>query len=161
MVQVTATFQPSGLRTVYNARTFTIPAPAAPGLLYYVTVYDPGQTGDTGTGTTLTAYCTNTAAAAHVGEPGYIYMGSIVALPAGGGTQGGGGGTNGTGLISENISAQCNSSTTAFTISAATGKVVWLVWNGQVRYDFTQTGATINTLWTPDTGDGLYAVYTL
>lgn len=91
LAQTVATFSPSGLQTNYNARTFTISDPGSTPTTYYVTVYDPALTGDTGTGTTLTAYCTATLAGSHVGEPGYIYMGSIVAIHLGGGTASGGG----------------------------------------------------------------------
>lgn len=93
MANVVASWTPSGLQTFYAARNFTIPAPSAP-LTYYVTVYDPNQTGDLGTGATLTAFCQNTAAAAHVGQAGYVYMGSILANAAGTGSGGGGGGSN-------------------------------------------------------------------
>lgn len=87
MAQTTATF-PSNPAN-YNARTFTIPTPTAP-TTYYVTVLDPGQIGDTGTGTTLTAQCQTSNAL--VGAPGYVYIGSITAIPAGGAAGGGNGG---------------------------------------------------------------------
>lgn len=73
----------------YNARTFTIPTPTAP-TAYYVTIADPGQIGDTGSATNLTA--TAQTSDALVGAPGNVYIGSIVALPAGGGTATGPGG---------------------------------------------------------------------
>ena len=69
----------------YAARTFTITAPTAP-TTYYVTIYDPGQTGE-GSTPTLSAQCL--AANTYVGVPGYVYIGSIIAMPGGGG-----GGTN-------------------------------------------------------------------
>lgn len=87
MAQATAHF-PSGDAN-YNARTFTISAPSVP-TLYYVTIADPAFLGDTGTGTNLTATCQTSNAL--VGVAGNTYIGSITALPAGGGTVTGGGG---------------------------------------------------------------------
>ncbi len=93
MVNVTATFSPSGLQTFYVARNFTIAAPSSP-ITYYVTVFDPTFVGDTGNSATLTSFISATQAGAHVGQPGYIYMGNIIANPAGTGGGSGGGGTN-------------------------------------------------------------------
>lgn len=87
MAQATATF-PSNTAN-YNARTFTISAPSVP-TTYYVTIADPGQLGDTGSMTNLVA--TAQASNALVGVPGNVYIGSIVAQPAGGGTSTGSGG---------------------------------------------------------------------
>jgi Putative phage tail protein len=99
MAQATAQF-PSNAAN-YNARTFAIPTPSAP-TTYYVTILDPAQLGDTGTATNLSAYCE--ADASKQGTPGYIYIGSIVALPAGGGTTtGGGGSTPGGGATGDEI----------------------------------------------------------
>ena len=81
MAQATAKF-PSNTAN-YNARTFTISAPSVP-TTYYVTIADPGQLGDTGSATNLTATCQTSNAL--VGAPGNVYIGSIVALPAGSGT---------------------------------------------------------------------------
>lgn len=67
----------------YNARTFTITAPSVP-TTYYVTIADPNYLGDTGAGTGLTATCSTSQALC--GVIGNTYIGSIVALPAGGGT---------------------------------------------------------------------------
>jgi hypothetical protein len=53
-----------------------------------------------------------------------------------------------------------NSSNQAFTL-AATATVVFLVWNGQVRFDFTQTSppsTSFSTTFIPDTNDTLIAV---
>ncbi len=72
----------SGLNLNYNARTFTIPTPTSP-TTYYVTIADPTLIGDKGTGTTLTATCQTSNAL--VGAPGNIYIGSILAIPGGGG----------------------------------------------------------------------------
>jgi hypothetical protein len=93
MAQASANF-PSNTAN-YNARdasntpTFTIPTPTAP-TTYYVTIADPAQLGDTGSATNLIA--TAQTSDALVGAPGNIYIGSIVALPAGGGVQSGSGG---------------------------------------------------------------------
>ena len=87
MAQATATFPTNSVN--YNARTFTIPAPSVP-TRYYVTIFDPQYVGDTGSMTNLTATCQTSNAL--VGVPGNIYIGSIVALPAGGGTMTGPGG---------------------------------------------------------------------
>jgi len=73
-----------GSTAYYDARTFTIPAPTVP-TTYYVTIHDPGQTGDVGATPTLTSTCQTSNAL--VGVPGEVYIGSIVALPAGGGTE--------------------------------------------------------------------------
>ena len=73
----------------YNARSFTIPAPLA-NTIYYVTILDPAYLGDTGALTNLSAFIETSTA--KVGAPGYVYIGSITALPAGCGTQTGGGG---------------------------------------------------------------------
>lgn len=83
MAQTTVQFASNSVN--YNARTFTIPTPSVP-TTYYVTITDPGFTGDTGSETNLTAICQTSDAL--VGVAGNTYMGSIVALPAGGGTQG-------------------------------------------------------------------------
>jgi hypothetical protein len=73
----------------YHARDFTIAAPSVP-TTYYVTVFDPGQLGDVES-PQPTAYCENSTA--KVGQPGYFYLGSIQAMPSGGGSQSGGGGS--------------------------------------------------------------------
>jgi len=75
MAQVTEQF--SGNSANYNARTFTITDPGSTPTVYYVTIQDPGQLGDTGTGTTLTAFCETSNA--KVGQPGYVYIGFIQA----------------------------------------------------------------------------------
>jgi len=89
MDQATAQF-PSNPAN-YNARTFTISAPGAP-TTYYVTILDPAQLGDTGAATNLSAYCETTTTKRDA--PGYIYIGSIVAIPGGGGTTTGIGGSS-------------------------------------------------------------------
>lgn len=86
MAQCTATFSTNAAN--YNARTFTITAPSSP-TTYYVTIHDPGYVGDTGSGTTLTAYCETSDS--KVGLEGYTYIGSIIAVSGGGGTAIGGG----------------------------------------------------------------------
>lgn len=87
MAQATATSPSSSVN--YNARTFTISAPSVP-TTYYVTIADPGFLGDTGTMTNLVA--TAQTSNSLVGVPGNVYIGSIIALPAGGGTGSGSGG---------------------------------------------------------------------
>jgi hypothetical protein len=66
-----------------------------------------------------------------------------------------------TGTSAEAAGGTKNSSNQAFTISSA-GKIVFLVWNGQIRFDFTQTGSSTSftTSFTPDAPDTLYAIYT-
>ena len=71
-------------RVTYSPRTFSIPAPSVP-TTYYITVQDPSQLGDTAS-QTLPAFADTTQA--HVGAPGWTYLGAITALPAGGGTAG-------------------------------------------------------------------------
>jgi hypothetical protein len=75
----------------YNARTFTIAAPSVP-TTYYVTILDPQHLGDTGALTNLSASADLTTT--HVGQPGYVYIGSITVLPGGGGTTTTPGGSN-------------------------------------------------------------------
>jgi hypothetical protein len=78
MAQTTATF-PSN-QTVYNARNFTIADPGAGNTqIYYVTIYDPGYVGDTPGATNLTSFIGTTLASVNYLQPGYIYMGSVVA----------------------------------------------------------------------------------
>lgn len=93
MLQCQAHFVPSGLNTNYNARTFTIPDPGGTPTLYYVTVYDPSLTGDSGTSTNLTAYCTTSQITSHWNDAGYIRIGTMTAVHGGGGVGGGGGST--------------------------------------------------------------------
>jgi hypothetical protein len=75
MAQVSVQFPSNAVN--YNARTFTIPDPGGTPAVWYVTIYDPGQIGDTGTQTNLTAFIEATTA--KVGVPGYTYMGFIQA----------------------------------------------------------------------------------
>ncbi len=82
MAQVAVAFATN--QANYNARSFTIPTPTAP-TWYYVTIADPGYVGDSGAQTNLTATCQTSSAL--VGVAGNIYMGAILAIPAGGGTR--------------------------------------------------------------------------
>jgi len=92
MAQSTATFTPSGVQTNYNARTFSVSDPGAGNSQqYWVTVYDPGQIGDTGAGTTLSAFCD--ANQTKWNTAGYIRIGTIVVTHPGS-TSGGGGGSS-------------------------------------------------------------------
>jgi hypothetical protein len=90
MAQTTVTFPSNSV--VYNSRTFTIPNPTAP-TTYYITITDPGYTGDQPGQTNLAAICQTSNAL--VGVPGNTYIGSIVAMPGGGGTIVGPGGSAG------------------------------------------------------------------
>jgi hypothetical protein len=47
---------------------------------------------------------------------------------------------------------------TSFTLTS--GTAVFLVWNGQLRFDFSQSGTAITTTFTVNSGDTLYAVFT-
>jgi hypothetical protein len=80
MAAVTEQFPSS--TAAYQGRSFTITAPSTP-TTYYVFILDPGYIGDAA-GTPFTSVCSTSQADA--GQPGYIYIGSIVAEPAGGGT---------------------------------------------------------------------------
>jgi hypothetical protein len=82
MAQCVAKFSTNSAN--YNARSFVIPDPGGTPTTYYVTVYDPGYVGDTGSGTTLTAYCETSDA--KVGKEGYTYIGSVIAVTGGGGS---------------------------------------------------------------------------
>lgn len=64
---------------MYNGRAIAIPAPSAP-IWYYVTIYDPGYTGDAGL-SNLPTYADTTQS--KIGQPGYIYCGAIQCLPSG------------------------------------------------------------------------------
>jgi hypothetical protein len=77
MASVTATFLSSGKRLLYNARNFTVPDPGSTPTLYYVTILDPTFIGETPGTLSLTAFCDTNPATAHVGQPGYIFMGTI------------------------------------------------------------------------------------
>lgn len=79
-IAVAATAVTFGAATVnYAARTLTISAPSVP-TVYYVTIADPTQVGESGSPTlTATASISNSL----VGVRGNTYMGAIVALPAG------------------------------------------------------------------------------
>jgi hypothetical protein len=94
LAATTAQFD-SGLRTQYNARPTLAIADPGSGLtqIYYVTIYDPEFLGEVPGTNSLTVFVETTPGAAHVGETGYINMGSIVA--AGSGATGGNGGTSG------------------------------------------------------------------
>jgi hypothetical protein len=87
MAQATVTFPSNSAN--YNARSFTIPTPTAP-TTYYITILDPGYLGDTGALTNLLSFIDPTPV--KVGQPGYIYMGAVTAVPAGCGVQTGPGG---------------------------------------------------------------------
>lgn len=79
MAALTETFSSGAVN--YNARTFTITNPSVP-TVYYVTIADPGHTGDMGALTNLTATCQTSNAL--VGVPGNSYIGFIIAVPGGG-----------------------------------------------------------------------------
>jgi hypothetical protein len=89
MAKVTATFATN--QAVYNQRDFTIPDSGTNVVTYYVTIYDPSFLGDTGDQTNLNAFIDSNDS--RVGQPGYIYMGSIATVGTGG--TGGGGSTSG------------------------------------------------------------------
>lgn len=75
MAQVTTQF--SSNQVNYNARSFGIADPGGTPTVYYVTIYDPGHSGDTGSCPSLKAFCETSTA--KVGQPGYTYMGFIQA----------------------------------------------------------------------------------
>ena len=81
----------SGLRTQYEPRpTLTIADPGSGNTqIYYVTIYDPTFSGEAIGTISLTSFVATTPSAAHVGEHGYINMGSIVAAGAGATTSNG------------------------------------------------------------------------
>lgn len=66
----------------YAARNLTIPAPSAP-TWYYVTIADAGPSGESGSATLVATAQTSDAL---VGIAGNVYMGAILALPAGSAT---------------------------------------------------------------------------
>jgi hypothetical protein len=90
MAQVTVQFPSNTVN--YNARVFTIPNPTVP-TTYYVTITDPGYTGDSPGQTNLAAICQTSNDL--VGVNGNTYIGSIVAMPGGGGTVTSPGGSGG------------------------------------------------------------------
>ena len=81
MLAVVATW--SDLRTTkYAARSggsgLTVTDPGAGNSqLYYVTIYDPNRTGEPSGSPTLTAFCDVTPQAVHLGEAGYVFIGTI------------------------------------------------------------------------------------
>jgi hypothetical protein len=94
MAQCNATFSPSGVVTNYNARSFSVSDPGAGNTQqYWVTIYDPGQVGDTGSGTTLSAFCDTNQTKWNTA--GYIRIGTIVVTHTGGVTGGSGGSSSG------------------------------------------------------------------
>jgi hypothetical protein len=95
MVQVSEQFANNAAN--YNARaSIAIPggAPSVPTWLY-VTITDPAELGDTGTQTNLTVNVQTAAqegTTPKAGVAGFTYIGAILALPAGGGSEFGPGG---------------------------------------------------------------------
>ena len=165
----TAAFQ-DGLRTSYAARTFTVPDPGAgQTAIYYVTVADPNFTGDQPPGTpSLAAFDNISAAAAFVGQYGYIYAGAVLVVGTlspivPGGPIGQGGQPSSPAGISQIVvevpTGSINSSNKIFDLSQTPLEMYALIWNGQVRFDFSLNGQTVTASFTPDTGDTLYAVY--
>jgi hypothetical protein len=73
----------SGPSVKYNARVMSIVAPSVP-TTYFVSIFDPTQGGDPPGGPNLVTNCVNDQS--FVGVPGWVYMGQIVAQPAGSGT---------------------------------------------------------------------------
>lgn len=73
MVQTSVQF-PSN-KVNYNARDFAIADPGGTPAVYYVTIQDTAQVGDTGALTNLPSFCELTTD--KVGVPGYTYMGFI------------------------------------------------------------------------------------
>lgn len=57
------------------------------------------------------------------------------------------------------LGGSVNGSNTTFTLSTTPAAMLMVAWNGQVRTDFTQSGTTLTTAFTPDTGDTLVAYY--
>lgn len=52
-----------------------------------------------------------------------------------------------------------NSSNTIFTLTGAPAAMIGFFWNGQIRVDYTVVGNQVTTVFVPDTGDWLVAVY--
>jgi hypothetical protein len=71
----------AGNQIRYNARTFSIATPPSLGQTYYVTIWDPYRLGDLGQALSQQAYIDTDQT--RVLTVGYIYIGSIVALPSG------------------------------------------------------------------------------
>jgi len=82
-IAIAATAVTFGNTTVnYAARTKTISAPGS-ATLYYLTIADPTQVGESGSPTLTVAASTSNSL---VGVQGNTYLGAITVLPAGGGT---------------------------------------------------------------------------
>lgn len=92
MAQVQVNFASPQPPLTYNARTFTISKAG----LYFVSIYDPALAGDLPSETNLTAYCLDRSQ--QNGQPGFVYIGSILANAAGSGTPQPGGFPPGSGL---------------------------------------------------------------
>jgi len=85
------------VQTNYNARSFSVADPGVGNTQqYWVTVYDPGQIGDTGSGTTLGAYCDSNQT--NWNTAGYIRIGTIVVTHPGTVSGGGGGSSSGSAI---------------------------------------------------------------
>jgi hypothetical protein len=71
----------------YNQRSFLVPDPGAgQSITYYVTVYDPNYTGDSGPLTNLPAYCDSSPTRANT--PGYVTLGQTTIYHPGSGGNG-------------------------------------------------------------------------
>lgn len=115
MAQSTATFTPSGVKTNYNARSFSVSDPGAGNTQqYWVTVQDPALVGDTGSGTTLSAFCDSNQT--RWNTAGFIRIGTIVVTHAGS-VSSGGGGSSSSGLQQLTISQSPDGTRTSFSIN--------------------------------------------
>jgi hypothetical protein len=164
--QVTVDFPSNAVN--YNARTLAIPAPSVP-TQYFVTIYDPSYLGDPDSSTALPAQAETTQQ--YVGALGYTYLGSIIALPAGGGTTVtpggmpldlGGGAAN---FVEEIPAGALNGANTVFTLSYTPNPAgsLNLFLNGVeqiVSVDFSISGPTITFTVAPKSTDDLIAQYT-
>lgn len=164
MAAFVATFT-SGLRTSYAARTpanasaFTVPDPGSGNsAIYYVTIADPSFTGDQPAGTaSLTAYASTDPASAFVGQPGYIFVGTVKVV--GGGSAGSPVGTGGQPAPSsfskvQSASFTGDSSTTSFTLPVSPA-FVEVFWNGvkQLPTKYSFGGTTLTTAFTDANGN--------
>lgn len=147
--QVNCLYVPNGPEVVFNARTFAIADPGSTPVEYYVIITDPTKIGDSGG--TLTSRIDITPGDFTIGEvtigPILAVHGSSITLPSDNG-----------GMVREVPVGAINSANQTFVLSQSIA-IAFLVWNGQIRFDYVQAGATITTAFTADTGDQIYAVY--
>jgi hypothetical protein len=158
MAQTTASFT-NGASLNYNARTFSVADPGAGNTQqYWVTVLDTSLVGDTGTGTTLSAFCDSNQTKWNTA--GYIRIGTIV-VTHNGSVSGGGGGSSAAGLQVLTIAQSPDGSRTTFSINASVNTLLVFVDGQKVNkadITFTAGSSSFTLSFAPATGSNLEAI---